>query len=201
MKKSLLPNLVSIFLGFTFWTAGMVKLYAGHQFIGWIGPPWLVERLAEFDLALYASFIAVCQISIGFMLLTTRYKLLGGIMLIPMILNILMVTVSQHWRGTPYVLAALLTMNSYLLWQYRDFFRPLVDEGVKEGSIRYPKPRSWKGHLTWLAGWGLQLSSVAVSYYYLPAAFAMAGVGLVIAVLSFRVDRLSLRGKAEQSLP
>ncbi len=195
-----LPNLASIFLGFTFWSAGMVKLFAGHQFIGWIGPPWLVERLAEFDLAVYASFIAICQISIGFMLLTARYKLLGGIMMIPMILNILMVTISQHWRGTPYVLTVLLVMNIYLLWSYRDFLGPLVDEGENGGRAKSRTPRSWQGHLAWLAGWSLQLISVTASYYYLPAAFAMAGVGLVISVLSFRVDRLYLRKSSQQSL-
>ncbi|MBN7811533.1 hypothetical protein J0A68_11270 [Algoriphagus sp. H41] len=194
--KKLLPNLTSIFLGFTFWTAGMVKLYAGHQFIGWIGPPWLVERLVEFDLGLYASFIALCQITIGFMLFTTRYKLLGGIMMIPMILNILMVTISQHWRGTPYVLAVLLAMDIFLLWQYRDFFRPLLDEGENGGRLSTRRGKSAQGHATWLAGWALQLVSIPVSFQILPLAFCLAAVGLVIAVLSFRIDRLS-KGKTQ----
>jgi hypothetical protein len=198
--KKLLPNLVSIFLGFTFWTAGMVKLYAGHQFIGWIGPPWLVERLAEYDLGLYASFIAICQITIGFALLTTRYKLLGGIMMVPMILNILMVTISQHWRGTPYVLAVLLAMDVYLLWQYRDFFLPLVEEGENGGRLAQRKKRSWQGHLIWLAGLALQLISVPVSFVGVPMAFAIAGSGLIIAVLSFRVDLISLGKTARQSV-
>lgn len=198
--KKLLPNLTSVFLGFTFWTAGMVKLYAGHQFIGWIGPPWLVERLAEFDLALYASFIAVCQITIGFMLLTTRFKLIGSIMMIPMILNILMVTISQHWRGTPYVLTVLLAMDLYLLWQYRDFFWPLIEEGENGGQLRTRSTKSRQGHLTWLAGLGLQLISVPVSFLNLPLAFSLAGAGVIIGVLSFRVD-LILPGKtARQSL-
>jgi hypothetical protein len=81
--KNFFTQGIAAFLGFTFWGSGMAKLYAGHQFFGWIGPPWLVERLAEYDLGLYAEFVAICQITIGFMLLTTRFKLLGGIMLIP----------------------------------------------------------------------------------------------------------------------
>ncbi|MCZ8133957.1 MAG: hypothetical protein O9252_00475, partial [Algoriphagus sp.] len=76
--KTIFPNLISAFLGFTFWGAGMSKLYAGYQFIGWIGPRWLVERLAEFNLGLYAQFIAISQIVIGFMLLTTRPILRDG---------------------------------------------------------------------------------------------------------------------------
>ena len=198
--KKLLPNLTSVFLGFTFWTAGMVKLYAGHQFIGWIGPPWLVERLAEFDLGLYASFIAVCQITIGFMLLTARYKLIGSIMMIPMILNILMVTISQHWQGTPYVLTVLLAMDLYLLWQYRDFFWPLIDEGENGGQLRTRNTKSRQGHVTWLAGLGLQLISIPVSFLNFPLAFSLAGAGLIIGVLSFRVDLVLLRKTARQSL-
>lgn len=198
--KKLLPNLISAFLGFTFWTAGMVKLYAGHQFVGWIGPPWLIERLAEFDLALYAGFIAVCQIVIGFMLVTTRYKLVGGIMMIPMVLNILMVTISQHWRGTPYVLAVLLAMDLYLLWQYRDFFWPLVDEGGHGGTPLFRKTKSRQGHLTWLAGLGLQLVSVPVSFLNLTLAFFLAGAGLIIGVLSFKVDLVLREKTARQSV-
>jgi hypothetical protein len=191
MMTKVLPQLVSIFLGFTFWSAGMVKLFAGHQFIGWIGPPMLVEQLEEYHLGLFAEFIAVCQIAIGSMLLTTRYKLLGGIMIVPMILNILMVTISQHWQGTPYVLAALLILDIYLLWQYRDFFRPLIDEGENGGKLRRRSAKSAQGHFTWLAGLGLQLLSIPASDLNLRLAFCLAGVGMVIGVLSFKVDRLS----------
>ncbi|MDO8967104.1 hypothetical protein [Algoriphagus sp.] len=186
--KKIFPQLTSIFLGFTFWGAGMVKLYAGHQFIGWIGPPWLVERLQEYELGLFAEFIAVSQITIGFMLLSTRFKLLGSIMMIPMILNILMVTVSQNWAGTPYVLAVLLLMNLYILWQYRDFFGPLVDEGKNGGKLNTRKEKSRQGHLVWLAGWSLQLISIPISFQNLTIAFSTAAIGLILAILSFKVD-------------
>lgn len=187
--KKLLPNLVSVFLGFTFWGAGMVKLYAGHQFIGWIGPPWLVEQLQEYDLGLFAEFIAVCQIIIGFMLLSTRYKLLGGIMLVPMILNILMVTVSMKWQGTPYVLTVLLLMNLYLLWQYRDYFSPLINETFPKSTLRTEDKRTWMGHVVWLVGLSLNLLSIAVSFEQLKIAFGLAGAGLILGILAFRIDR------------
>lgn len=191
--KKLFPQLISIFLGFTFWSAGMVKLYAGHQFIGWIGPPWLVERLDEFDLGFYAEFIAVCQISIGFLLLTTRYKLIGSIMMIPMILNILMVTISQNWAGTPYVLAVLLLMDSFILYQYRDFLRPLLEEGKHAEQIIKRAEKSWQGHITWLAGLALQMISIPLSFQNLTLAFITSGLGILIAILSFKVDKIFLR--------
>ena len=198
--KNFFTQGISAFLGFTFWGAGMVKLYAGHKFIGWIGPPWLVEKLAEFDLGLYAEFIAIAQITIGFMLLTTRYKLLGGIMLVPMILNILMVTISQNWRGTPYVLAVLLLMNGYLLWQYRDYFKPLINESFAKAPLRIQEKRTLSGHLIWGVGLSLTLLSIPVSFQNLYLAFALAGLGLILGILAFRVDRYIVRNNKQQSL-
>lgn len=188
--KSFFTQGIAAFLGFTFWGAGMVKLYEGHNFIQWIGPPWLVERLAEFELGFYAQFIAICQIVIGFMLLTTRYKLLGGIMLVPMILNILMVTISQNWRGTPYVLVVLLLLNGILLGQYRDYFRPILQEEPMNNSNRKIPGRTWQGHLVWLAGLGLCLVSISVSYFQLKFAFLLAAMGLILGILSLRADRI-----------
>lgn len=186
--KKIFPQLISIFRGFTFWSAGMAKLYAGHQFIGWIDPQWLVEPLPEYELGLFVQFIAICQITIGFMLLTTRYKLIRSIRMIPMILNILMVKISQYWAGTPYVPSVLLLMNLFLLWQYRDFFRPLIEEGSNADRIKIQKQKSLQGHLTCLAGLRLQLLSVPISFQNMTLAFVPAGIGLMMAILSFRVD-------------
>lgn len=177
----------------------MVKLYAGHRFIGWIGPPWLVEQLEQYGLGLYAGFIAVSQIIIGFMLLTTRFKLLGGIMLVPMLLNILMVTISQNWTGTPYVIAVLLGMNSFLLWEFRDFFKPLVNETMPKNPWRTSTKRTVIGHLVWLAGLGLNLLSIPMSFTQLPLAFTLSGIGVILGVLAFRVDSYSLGKKNNEN--
>lgn len=183
---------IAVFLGFTFWGAGMVKLFSEHQFIGWIGPPWLVEELAKYDLAFYATFIAYSQIFIGFTLLTTRYKLLGSIMMIPMIVNILMVTISLKWQGTPFVLAFLLFLDLILLWHYRDFFRPLLEEGFRPSEFKTRNPRSISGHLVWLAGLGLQILAVPVSFWNWYVACALVIAGIILAFLSFKVDRIEV---------
>ncbi|WP_111671754.1 hypothetical protein [Algoriphagus litoralis] len=186
--KKVFPLLISCFLGFTFWSAGMVKLFAGHQFIGWIGPPKLVEQLQEFDLGLFAEFIGVCQITIGFMLLTTRYKLIGGIMMIPMILTILMVTISQKWAGTPYVLGVLFLMDLFILYQYRDFLRPLIEEGKHAKQIKFRSEKTWQGHLTWIAAWALQMVSIPISFENLTLAFLSSAFGVFLGIYSFKVD-------------
>jgi hypothetical protein len=191
MKKVVTIS-ISAFLGFTFWGAGMVKMYAGHQFIGWIGPPWLVEQLEKYDLGLYAQFIAISQIVIGYMLLTTRFKLLGSIMLVPMLLNILMVTISQNWTGTPYVISALLMMNGCLLWQFRDYFLPLINESFSQSPYRTETKRTNIGHLVWISGLCLNLLSISVSYVEIQLAFYLSGAGVILGIMAFCVDRYIL---------
>lgn len=180
---------ISIFLGFTFWGAGMAKLYYEHQFFGWIGPVWLIDELAKYGLALYGVFIAYCQIIIGYLLVTTRYKLLGSIMMIPMIGNILMVTISLNWKGTPFVLAVLLLLDLILLIQYKDFFRPLIDEGNSRYDVKKREHRTRVGHLVWLAGLALQIISIQISYFNWVLACTVVIIGLVLSYLSFKTDK------------
>lgn len=101
-----------VFLGIVFFTAGMSKLM---PFPGIIGPPWLEERLEPYGLALFAKYVAFAQIFVGLLLLTRRFATLGAVMLFPLLLSILMVTISLHWGGTPYVNAFLLMLNVSLL--------------------------------------------------------------------------------------
>ena len=107
-----------IFLGLIFMSAGLGKLTHGG-FPGLIGPVWLEERLAVYGLGLFAQFVAWSQLLIGLLLLSRRFALVGAIMLVPMLANIFVITVSLQWRGTPYVNAVLLAMNAFLLWSER----------------------------------------------------------------------------------
>lgn len=100
-----------LFLGLIFLTGGMSKLI---PFPGVIGPVWLEEQLEPHGLGLYARFIAWSELLIGLLLLS-RFATLGAIMLVPMLLNILMVTVSMNWRGTPYVISFFLLQNLFIL--------------------------------------------------------------------------------------
>jgi len=188
MKKFLVQG-ISVFLGFTFWGSGMAKLFFEHKFFGWMGPVWLIDELAKYDLGFYGAFIAYSQVIIGYLLVTTRYKLLGSIMMLPLLANILMVTISLHWRGTPYVIGFFMMLNAILLWQYRDFFRPLIDEGKSNADLKLRSPKTGPGHLVWLTGLGLQILAIAVSYYHWPLSLGISLTGLVISILSFVVDK------------
>ncbi|WP_075349706.1 hypothetical protein [Algoriphagus marinus] len=187
--KKLIIQGISVFLGFTFWGSGMAKLFFEHKFFGWMGPVWLIDELAKYDLGFYGAFIAYFQVIIGYLLVTTRYKLLGSIMMLPLLANILMVTISLQWKGTPFVICFFLLLNTILLWQYRDFFRPLIDEGKSSADINRRTPKTWSGHLVWLSGLGLQILAIAVSYYHWPLSLGISLAGLVISLMSFVVDK------------
>lgn len=124
-NKDLLTLLIRLFLAYTFFSAGICKLTHGN-FGQIIGPPWLEERLAEYGLGLFAQVVAVSQVTIGLLLFSQRFSLLGAIMLVPMNVAILAVTVSQQWAGTPSLNMVFFTLNLLLLALEHKKFRFLL---------------------------------------------------------------------------
>ena len=179
-------NLTCIFLGLVFFTSGMSKLYFEHQFVGIIGPVWLEKELAQYGLGMFARFIGYAQVVIGFLLLTLRYSVLGAVMLIPLVTNILIVTVSMNWIGTPYVLGVLLIMNVFVIWADRKMLLPIVTGSSKSFSGR---SQSLTGVLTWLFGFAMMIGSINISYVVLPLAYSLVLLGVVLATLSLKFDR------------
>ena len=105
---------IRFWLGTILLSAGVTKMFHGH-FIQLIGPPWMEGELEKYNLGFYSVFVAYSQIVIGFMLLVKRFATVGALMAIPMFANNLMITISLHWQGTPYVVTFFLLCNIYLL--------------------------------------------------------------------------------------
>lgn len=192
-------NGISVFLGLIFFTAGMAKIFYEHRFPGLIGPVWLEEKLAEFGLGLFARFIAYSQIVVGFMLLTLRYRTLGAIALLPMLLNILLVTISQNWKGTPYVLAFFLLLNMVLLAAeapkllhllgFRTKYTPSVHAPVRYG-------------LLWLSGLALVMGSVPLSFQTQTAAYVLCVTGIAVGLHTYwKGGRAGKQAKASPAIP
>jgi len=99
-------------LGLIFLTSGLGKFYGDS---GLMGPGWLFERLRPYGLEPYGVFIATSQLVVGYLLLVRRFATLGAVMVLPILLNILVIVITLHWQGTPYVVAVFLAMNCYLL--------------------------------------------------------------------------------------
>jgi uncharacterized membrane protein YphA (DoxX/SURF4 family) len=171
-----------IFLGLIFFTSGMGKLTHGG-FVGLIGPVWLEEKMAQYGLGMWAVFVAWSQVTIGLLLLSQRFAVIGSIMLVPMIANIFVITVSMKWPGTPYVNAVFLAMNALLLWSERHRLKLLfIDdpEAVRRIAVTRRNPR-----LDLLCAGGIALCLIAPLLYRvharLPYTFAIAGLSLFVA--------------------
>lgn len=115
------------FLGMMFVCGGLSKLM---PFPGFMGPVWLEEALEPHGLAMYARFIAWSEAIIGVLLLSKRTRLLGSIMMVPLLANILMVTVSMEWRGTPWIIMVFLFANVYLLVYRLPIWLPVVTSAI-----------------------------------------------------------------------
>jgi uncharacterized membrane protein YphA (DoxX/SURF4 family) len=106
--------LTRLFLGYLFLSSGLCKLTEG-EFGQLIGPPLLIKSLTPYGLAGFGIFIATSQVVIGALILSQRFSLLGLVALVPINASMVAVTISQNWRGTPFVDAVFLLMNVLVL--------------------------------------------------------------------------------------
>lgn len=161
MKNFILSG-IRFFLGYTFLSAGLAKLFYPRMFPGWIGPSWLIERLEEYNLGMYGWFIALSQVVIGLLVMTRRFAILGSIMMVPMLMNILMITISQQWQGTPYIVAVLLAMNLVLLVaEYPRLRLLLIDEAAYVPKVPIRR-RSLQLDFVWAVAFVLLVSGAAL---------------------------------------
>lgn len=170
-------DIFRIILGITFLFSGIGKFY-GDSFI--IGPGYIFEELSKHNLLYFAMFIALSQITIGFLLLIRKFSTLGAIMLLPMILNILIVTISLKWQGTPIVVCIFLLMNLFLLFHKRSKFYSIFGfNNFREFLIFF------KSTAIYILGFIFVLSGVLL-YYFLNNDFFknIQKIGLLIIILN-----------------
>lgn len=105
---------VRLLLGALMLGGGLYKLSDNHIW-ALMGPPVDHAFLTKHSLELFAQFIGVAQLLIGLLLLTGRFALLGAVLLVPMWLNIIFLTWSQHWQGTPFLTTGFLILTVGLL--------------------------------------------------------------------------------------
>ena len=175
-----LANALSLFLGLVFLGGGMSKLFAAHAFPGLMGPVWLEAALEPHGLALYGHFIAWSQALIGYTLFTLLLRSLGAVLLVPLVVNILMVTISLDWRGTPYVVAGFLVMNGLILWIDRKRFAPLLGRPYPHG-----RPIAWRELLVWTAGLCVFAMGAPVSHVSLPLGYGLSAAGIALGLLAW----------------
>ncbi len=176
------------FLGILFTISGLAKLIP--HFPNTMGPTNLEFLLEPHGLALYARFIATAEVGTGLLLLTRRFATLGALFLVPMLANIIVITYSLHWQGTPYLVAGFLVLALILLaWDY-----PKLAALI--GNRPAPLPATIPGLVRpvfWATGLGLIL--VTIGAVRLPSNTS-PGVWMVLAVLALLIV-LDWRSRAE----
>ena len=167
-----------LFLGLIFFTGGMSKLI---PFPGVMGPVWLEDALQAYGLGLYAQFIAWSEAFIGLLLFSRRFATLGAIMMVPLLINIFVVTVSLGWRGTPYVVGLFLLVNAYLLiYDSRRLKILIADPGAR--ALREFGP--WRADIVALAGIGCCLLGVPLHALDPVVGYTAIGCGLAALILA-----------------
>lgn len=177
---------IRFWLGIILLSAGVTKMFHGH-FIQLIGPPWMEGELEKYNLGLYSVFIAYSQIMIGFMLLVKRFATLGAVMAIPMFANILMITISLHWEGTPYVVAFFLLCNIYLLIYDYHKIKFLITDDSKSIQHIPIKRNDTQLDILYIIGLIIILISVSIRELHekIPKILAYIGLGSFVFVYGY----------------
>lgn len=184
---------VRILLAIGFIPPGLVKLL-GHRFTQ-IPPDNPVGAIFEslYQTGIYWNFLGACQVLAGLLLLLPATATLGAALFLPILVNIFVLTVSVGFRGTPFVVAAMLLANVYLICWDGDRFRhllPGLGRGDWPGTVRRAETRG----LLRLAWWGTALGGLVVlmairglapPQLVLPA-FGLPAAGLVLDFLRLR---------------
>jgi uncharacterized membrane protein YphA (DoxX/SURF4 family) len=170
-----------LLLGALMLGGGLYKLSDNH-IPGLMGPPMNHALLAKYGLEIFAQFIGVAQLVIGLLLLTGRFALLGAVLLVPMWLNIIFLTWSQHWVGTPYLTTGFLVLTLGLLLHDYPRLKWLLYPPTDPVVLRREPLRTGPPGAEWL--WWLGLVVVVGGSLLYPLSFPlMVGVMALGAVL------------------
>jgi uncharacterized membrane protein YphA (DoxX/SURF4 family) len=124
-------RLTGISMAVTFILSGIRK-FPGLKFtiLGTDNPVGLYFE-AMHQLGFYWNFIGYFQVICGILLLFKRTAPLAVLLMLPVTVNILLVSVGLDMRGTPLITSAMLLANIFmLLWHYERYL-PVVNTPVK----------------------------------------------------------------------
>lgn len=127
IKEKILLQIFIIYtrylIGGAFVFASLIKI-KGNRFTSESGELSPINSAWHFFETMYQSglywkFIGVGQLIAGFLLMTQRYSKLGAILMLPIILNIFMITLSYDFAYTPLITGLMLLANLLLiLWEW-----------------------------------------------------------------------------------
>ena len=122
-------------MSFTFIISGVRKL-PGVKFTI-LGPdnPVGAYFIAMHDTGFYWNFIGYFQIALGVMLLINRLKVITPLLMMPVTINIFLISVALGMRGTPVITTAMVLANIFLmLWCYENYL-PLLSKSEESKTL------------------------------------------------------------------
>lgn len=119
--------LVRAGMGLTFIISGLRK-WPGVQFTALpVENPVGAYFHAMHETGFYWHFIGYFQIALGLLIFLNRFVALSSLLMMPVTVNIFLVSVSLHMTGTPIITSAMLLGNAFLLYwhfpNYRSIFQ------------------------------------------------------------------------------
>ena len=81
---------------------------------------------AMYDTGIYWHFIGFLQILLGVLLLFRRFGVIAPFLMMPVTVNIFLVSVGLNMHGTPFITACMLLGNIALILWYYEHYLPLL---------------------------------------------------------------------------
>ncbi|ETN96644.1 DoxX family membrane protein [Zhouia amylolytica] len=117
-------------MGITFIISGIRKL-PGVEFTTLpIDNPVGAYFNAMYETGFYWNAIGYLQIIIGVLLFFNRFVVISSILMMPVVINIFLISIALHMQGTPIITSAMVLGNTFLItWHFKNyrslFLRPL----------------------------------------------------------------------------
>ncbi|OBX20940.1 hypothetical protein LX77_01438 [Gelidibacter algens] len=144
-KNKILPQIAIIYtrylVGGAFVFASLIKI-KGSRFTSESGELSAINSASHYFETMYQSglywkFIGVSQLIAGFFLMTQKFSKLGAIVNLPIVVNILIITLSYDFAYTPIVTGFMLLANLLLImWDWNEIkilfnLTPTIDKGFR----------------------------------------------------------------------
>lgn len=135
-----------ILLAIGFIPPALVKIQ-GHRFTSGVdlADPIVAFFEAMYQTGAYWRFLGWAQLAAGVCLLVPQLMTLGAVMFLPIIVNILVITLALHFTGTPAVVGVMLLADLYLIFWDFDRFKSVIWPQANSSDMRMPAgvPAHW----------------------------------------------------------
>ena len=133
MKKKIL-FVVSLLFGLMFINSGLNKFF-NYMPVPKDLPPNLIRVMTAFmEIGWLMPLVAVAEIVGGLLVITNKYRALGAIIILPVMVGIVLTHIVNAPSGLPLALV-LLGINLWIIIENRKKYLPMVQPEVKNGNL------------------------------------------------------------------